>query len=57
MEMIKEKRVVTTEMMVDYYFDVLTHAKKQTHKEYAIAMIAFYNGKKYPNKKITETLI
>lgn len=57
MEMKKNKRVITTQMMVDYYFDVLTHAKKQTHKEYAIAMIAFHNGQKYPDKKITETLI
>jgi len=55
--MIKEKKEVTPDDMINYYFDTLKYTLKQSHRDYLIHMIGFHCGSlEYPEKNITSTL-
>ena len=55
--MIREKREITPENMINYYFETLSYTKKQSHRNYLIHMIGYHCGSlPSPKKKITDTL-
>lgn len=55
--MIKEKREVTPEDMIEYYTSVLKYTKKESHRKYINLMIGYHSGKNpYPSIQVCETL-
>tara|TARA_R110002012_G_scaffold69193_6_gene179218 strand:+ start:1552 stop:1728 length:177 start_codon:yes stop_codon:yes gene_type:complete len=53
----KKKKVVSKEIMIDYYVDLLKYVKKETHRNYINHMIGYHSGlMPQPDKQTINTL-
>jgi len=48
----KEKRIITSESMIDYYVAVLKYTTNENHRQYINQMIGYHSGKiKIPDEE------